>query len=149
MTLVHKTNVLNYAGNLWQRVFDEVAATEPDVVTDNIFGDILTDLAGAIQGGMGVATGANISPGGISMFEPIGGTAPDHVCKGTINPLAAIGAAALMLAELGETAGAARIDTAIRRVAPRMASMRAGAMGFTTQQVGDMVAESAAHPREP
>jgi 3-isopropylmalate dehydrogenase len=167
VTLVHKTNVLNYAGDLWQRTFAEVAARHPEVgtayahvdaaciylvedpdrfdvvVTDNMFGDILTDLAATVQGGLGVAAGANLNPEGVSMFEPIGGTAPDHVGKGTINPVAAIGAAALLLDSLGEHDAAARVDAGIRLAVSKMRSMRAGEMGFTTAEVGDLVAEGA------
>jgi 3-isopropylmalate dehydrogenase len=169
VTLAHKTNVLNFAGDLWQRAFDDAVATHPDtktayvhvdaaciylledpgrfdvVVTDNMFGDILTDLAATVQGGMGVAAGGNINPEGVSMFEPIGGTAPDHVGKGTINPVAAIGAAGLMLDTLGETAAAARIDAGIRLAVSKMRSMRAGEMGYSTTEVGDLVAEGAAN----
>src|SRR5204863_10000246 len=89
------------------------------VVTDNMFGDILTDLGAAIQGGMGVAAGANVNPDGVSMFEPIGGTAPDHVGRGTINPLAAIAAAGMMLEALGRPQAARRVDAGIRAVAPK------------------------------
>jgi 3-isopropylmalate dehydrogenase len=169
VTLAHKTNVLNYAGDLWQRAFDDAAAAHLDVrtayvhvdaaciylvedpsrfdvvVTDNMFGDILTDLAATVQGGMGVAAGGNINPEGVSMFEPIGGTAPDHVGTGTINPVAAIGAAALMLDTLGQTAAAARIDAGIRLAVSKMRSMRAGEMGYSTTEVGDLVAEGAAN----
>ncbi len=167
VTLVHKTNVLNYAGDLWGRTFGAVAAEYPDVrmaychvdaacvylledpgrfdvvVTDNMFGDILTDLAAVLQGGMGVAAGANLNPEGISMFEPIGGTAPDQAGRGTINPLAAIGALRLLLDALGELDAAARVDVGIRFAASKMASMRAGHMGFTTSEVGDLVVEGA------
>jgi 3-isopropylmalate dehydrogenase len=171
VTLAHKTNVLNYAGDLWKRAFAEVASRYPDVatayvhvdaaciyliesparfdvvVTDNMFGDILTDLAATIQGGMGVAAGANLNPepGGVSMFEPIGGTAPDHAGRGTINPIAAIAAAGLMLETLGESDGSRRVDGAIRLVVPKMRSMRAGEMGFSTFEVGEMVAEAVTH----
>ncbi len=167
LTLVHKTNVLTYAGDLYQRVVDEVAAGYPDVttdyahvdaaciyfldqpsrfdviVTDNMFGDIITDLGAMIQGGMGIAAGGNINPDGVSMFEPIGGTAPDHVGKATINPLAAIGAVRLLLAQLGETGAADRVDAGIRFATSKMASMRAGQMGFATSEVGDLVVEGA------
>jgi 3-isopropylmalate dehydrogenase len=169
VTLVHKTNVLNYAGNLWARAFEATAARYPDVataychvdaaciylvedpgrfdvvVTDNMFGDILTDLAATIQGGMGVSAGANLNPDGVSMFEPIGGTAPDHTGKGTINPIAAIAAAGMMLDALGEPAAARRVDAGIRAVAPKLRSMRAAQMGFTTSEVGDMIAEAASN----
>ncbi len=171
VTLVHKTNVLNYAGNLWGRAFEEMAASHDAVttaychvdaaciylvedpgrfdviVTDNMFGDILTDLAATIQGGMGVAAGGNLNPddGGVSMFEPIGGTAPDHTGRGTINPIAAIAASGLMLEALGQPAAALRVDAGIRAVAPKMRSMRAAEMGFTTSEVGDMIAEAASN----
>ena len=169
VTLAHKTNVLNVAGDLWARAFAEAAARYPDietayvhvdaaclylvedpgrfdvVVTDNLFGDILTDLAAAIQGGLGVAAGANLNPDGVSMFEPIGGTAPDHTGRATINPLAAIAAAGMMLDALGRQEAARRVDAGIRAVAPKLRSMRAGEMGFSTPEVGDMVAEAAAH----
>jgi 3-isopropylmalate dehydrogenase len=167
LTLVHKTNVLTFAGDLYQRVVDEVAAEFPSVetdyvhvdaaciyfldwparfdviVTDNMFGDIITDLGAMIQGGMGIAAGGNINPAGVSMFEPIGGTAPDHTGKGTINPLAAIGAMEMLLQQLGETASAERVDRGIRAATGRMKSMRAGEMGFSTAEVGDIVVEGA------
>jgi 3-isopropylmalate dehydrogenase len=168
LTLVHKTNVLTFAGDLYQRVVDEVGASEyPDVerdyvhvdacciyfldqpsrfdviVTDNMFGDIITDLGAMIQGGMGIAAGGNINPDGASMFEPIGGTAPDHVGKGTINPLAAIGAVGMLLTELGEAEAADRVDAGIRFACSKMASMRAGEMGYSTSEVGDLVVEGA------
>jgi len=167
LTLVHKTNVLTFAGDLYQRVVDEVAAGYPDVetdyvhvdaaciylldmpsrfdviVTDNMFGDIITDLGAMIQGGMGVAAGANINPEGVSMFEPIGGTAPDHVGEGTINPLAAIGALGMLLDTLGEVGAARRVDAGIRFACSKMTSMRAGEMGYSTSEVGDLVAEGA------
>jgi 3-isopropylmalate dehydrogenase len=168
LTLVHKTNVLTFAGDLYQRVVDEVGAEYRDVerdyvhvdaaciyflerparfdviVTDNMFGDIITDLGAMIQGGMGIAAGGNINPEGVSMFEPIGGTAPDHQGKGTINPLAAVGAVGMMLRELDETAAADRVDRGIRFATSKMTSMRAGEMGFTTSEVGDLVVEGAA-----
>ena len=167
VTLVHKTNVLTFAGDLYQRVVDEVATEYPDVetdyvhvdaaciyfldspsrfdviVTDNMFGDIVTDLGAMIQGGMGIAAGGNINPEGVSMFEPIGGTAPSETGKGTINPLAAIGALEMLLRQLGEVTAADRVDRGIRAATSRMKSMRAGEMGFTTTEVGDLVAEGA------
>jgi 3-isopropylmalate dehydrogenase len=167
LTLVHKTNVLTYAGDLYQRVVNEVATEYPGVttdyahvdacciyfldqpsrfdviVTDNMFGDIITDLGAMIQGGMGIAAGANINPDGVSMFEPIGGTAPDHVGRGTINPLAAIGAVQMLLAVVGEEAAATRAFEGIRFATSKMSSMRAGEMGFSTSEVGDLVVEGA------
>jgi 3-isopropylmalate dehydrogenase len=169
VTMVHKTNVLNYAGDLWARAFAGMAPEYDDVgtaychvdaaciylvedpgrfdvvVTDNMFGDILTDLAATIQGGMGVSAGANLNPDGVSMFEPIGGTAPDHTGQGTINPIAAIAAGGLLLQALGEREAARSVDSAIRSVAPKLRSMRAAEMGFTTSEVGDMIAEAAAN----
>jgi 3-isopropylmalate dehydrogenase len=138
LTLVHKTNVLTFAGGLWDRTFDEVAAEYPQVttaynhvdaaciyfvqdphrydviVTDNLFGDILTDLGGAVSGGIGLASSANLNPArtGPSMFEPVHGSAPDIVGTGTANPTAAILSAALMLDFLGEGAAADRIRAA-------------------------------------
>ena len=167
LTLVHKTNVLTFAGDLYQRVLDEVAVEFPDVetdyvhvdaaciyfldspsrfdviVTDNMFGDIITDLGAMIQGGMGIAAGGNINPDGVSMFEPIGGTAPSETGKHTINPLAAIGALEMLLRQLGESEAAGRVDAGIRAATQRMKSMRAGEMGFTTTEVGDIVVEGA------
>ena len=139
LTLVHKTNVLTFAGDLWQRTVDEVAAELPDVatayhhvdaacihmvsdptrydviVTDNLFGDILTDLAGAVTGGIGVAASANLNPArtGPSLFEPVHGSAPDIVGTGTANPVAAILSAVMMLEHLGEADAAARIRKAV------------------------------------
>jgi 3-isopropylmalate dehydrogenase len=165
VTLVHKTNVLQFAGDLWMRAFAEMAARYPAlttdyvhvdaacvhllerparfdvVVTDNMFGDILTDLGAVLQGGMGVAAGANLNPQGVSMFEPIGGTAPEHVGRGRINPIAAVAALEMLLRELGEEQAADRVDRGIRFAISKMASMRAGEMGFTTSEVGDLVVE--------
>jgi 3-isopropylmalate dehydrogenase len=138
LTLVHKTNVLTFAGDLWQRTFDEVGAEFPDVataynhvdaatiyfvqdpqrydviVTDNLFGDILTDLGGAVSGGVGLASSANLNPSrtGPSMFEPVHGSAPDIAGQGVADPRAAILSAALMLEFLGEHDAAARIRKA-------------------------------------
>jgi len=138
LTLVHKTNVLTFAGDLWQRTFDEVAAEHPDVttaynhvdaaciyfvqdpgrydviVTDNLFGDILTDLGGAVSGGIGLASSANLNPSrtGPSMFEPVHGSAPDIVGTGKADPTAAVLSAAMMLDFLGEAEAAARIRKA-------------------------------------
>jgi 3-isopropylmalate dehydrogenase len=164
LTLCGKTNVLTYAWDLWARVFEEVAGEYPQVetayahidaaclwmvedprrfdviVTDNMFGDIITDLGAAIQGGMGIASGANINPNGTSMFEPIGGTAPGFEGTGMINPLAAIGAAGMMMSVLGESGAGAAIDSAVGEVAGSLPSLRAGEMGISTGEVGDRVA---------
>ena len=157
LTLVHKTNVLTFAGDLWQRAFNEVGAEFPDVetaynhvdaaciymvespqrydviVTDNLFGDILTDLAGAVAGGIGLAASANLNPArtGPSLFEPVHGSAPDIVGTGKANPLAAIRSAAMMLEFLGESDAAARIDKAMQDVIP---------MTGSTTELGDAVA---------
>ena len=171
LTLCGKTNVLTYAWDLWARVFEDVGSEYPAVetayahvdaaclwmvedpgrfdviVTDNMFGDIITDLGAAIQGGMGIASGANLSPGGVSMFEPIGGTAPGFEGTGQINPLAAIGAAAMMLAELGETAAGAAVEEAVGLVAGSLPSLRAGQMGATTKEIGDRVVEVVSNAR--
>jgi 3-isopropylmalate dehydrogenase len=161
LTLVHKTNVLTFAGGLWQRSFDAVATEYADiataynhvdaaciylveapgrydvVVTDNLFGDILTDLAGAVSGGIGLAASANLNPArtGPSLFEPVHGAAHDIVGTGRANPLAAIRSAALMLDHLGEQDAGARITKAVLESA---GSVRAGA---TTTEIGDLVAE--------
>jgi 3-isopropylmalate dehydrogenase len=164
LTLVAKTNVLTYASDLWQRTFLQVADDYPTVKTDynhvdaccmwmvknpewydvivttNMFGDIITDLAAMIQGGLGVAAGGNINPGGVSMFEPMGGSAPKYTGQGVINPIAAIAAAMLMLETLGEERAARRVERAIMKVTgTKLKSMGAGKMGFSTSQVGDLV----------
>ena len=168
LLLCGKTNVLTYAHDLWWRVFQEVGEEYPDVtkdyahvdatcmwmvrsperfdtiVTDNMFGDIITDLGAAIQGGLGIAAGANLNPEGVSMFEPIGGSAPKYTGKNVINPLAAICAVGMMLAELGEQRSARRVEQAVAWVtAHKVRNLAAGKMGYTTQQVGDLVAEAA------
>jgi 3-isopropylmalate dehydrogenase len=164
LTLCGKTNVLTYAHDLWQRVFDEVAKEYPDIktdyvnvdalcmwmvknpewfdviVTDNMFGDIITDLGAMIQGGMGIAAGGNINPHGPSMFEPIGGSAPKYTGKNVINPLAAISALQMMLEHLGELNSARIVEQAIIKVITQdLESMSAGEMGHTTSEVGDLV----------
>ncbi len=166
LALVGKSNVLTYMYELWNRVFAEVGSEFPDVkreyyhvdatclymvaspemfdiiVTENMFGDIITDLAAITQGGLGVAAGGNINPKGVSMFEPIGGTAPMWTGKNAINPIAAIGAGAMMLTALGEEAAGRAIEAAIAKTTPQMKSQMANQMGFTTTQVGDLVAAS-------
>ena len=166
LTLCGKTNVLTYAWNLWERVYHEVAREYPDVqtdyahvdatcmwmvknpeffdviVTDNMFGDIITDLGAMTQGGMGIAAGGNINPNGVSMFEPIGGSAPKYTGMNVINPLAAIGALGMLLETLGEQKAADLIDKAIAKATgEKMKSMSAGKMGYSTTEVGDMVAQ--------
>lgn len=165
VTLCGKTNVLTYTFDLWERVFHEVGQKEyPDIVrdyahvdatvmwmvknpewfdvivTENMFGDIITDLGAMIQGGMGIAAGGNINPQGVSMFEPIGGSAPKYTGQNVVNPLAAIGAAAMMLETIGETKAASKIEAAIESVcAIKLKSMAAGKMGYGTSEVGDLV----------
>jgi 3-isopropylmalate dehydrogenase len=165
LTLCGKTNVLTYAFDLWQRALDEVSKEYPTVLTDyvhvdamciymiecperfdvvvtgNMFGDIITDLAAVTQGGMGVAPGANINPDSIGMFEPIGGTAPAFTGKNEINPMAAIGAAQMMMDHLGEIAAAKDIECAMTDVIKKMNSMAAAKMGYGTDEIGNMVAE--------
>ena len=163
LTLCGKTNVLTYAFDLWQRAFNDVAKEYPDVqtdyahvdaicmwmvknpewfdviVTDNMFGDIITDLGAMIQGGMGIAAGGNINPNGVSMFEPIGGSAPKYAGLNIINPVAAIAAAQMMLEHLGETGAAGLIEDAIKRVVSSdLKSLSAGRMGYSTTEVGDL-----------
>ncbi len=165
--LVGKTNVLTFVYDLWERAFHEMGKKDyPDIrrdyyhvdatcmwmvkspewfdvlVTGNLFGDIITDLGAITQGGMGIAAGGNINPEGVSMFEPIGGSAPKYTGMGVINPLAAICAMQMMLETLGEEAAAKKIDEAVRYVtANKLKSLAAKQMGYTTSQVGDMVAE--------
>ena len=172
LTLCGKTNVLTYAFDLWERAFHEIGQKDyPDVkrdyahvdattmwfvknpewfdviVTDNMFGDIITDLGAMVQGGMGIAAGGNINPGGTSMFEPIGGSAPKYTGQGVINPLAAICAGQMMLDFLGETTAAAAIETAVIKITrEKIKSLAAGKMGYATSQVGDLVAAAVGTP---
>jgi len=166
LTLCGKTNVLTFAFDLWERTFYEVAKEYPDIttdyahvdaitmwfvknpewfdviVTDNMFGDIITDLGAMIQGGMGIAAGGNINPDGVSMFEPIGGSAPKYTGKNVINPLAAICAGGMMLETLGEEKAGQLIERAVIEVTGKhLKSLAAGKMGYTTQEVGDLVAK--------
>ena len=162
LTMVHKVNVLERAGSLWQRVFAEVATAYPTVptayqhvdatalllvtqprrfqviVTDNLFGDILSDLAAGLVGGIGYVGSGNIHPGGLSFFEPVHGSAPDIAGRGKANPIGAVLSAALMLRHLGEEAGAARIEAAVAVVAGKAADGES-----TTREIGDMLAEAA------
>jgi 3-isopropylmalate dehydrogenase len=118
------------------------------IVTDNMFGDIITDLGAMIQGGMGIAAGGNINPEGVSMFEPIGGSAPKYTDKNVINPLACIGAAAMMVKELGEEDYSQHIENAIIKTAISLESLSAGKMGMSTSEVGDMVLNSLLNENE-
>ncbi len=164
VTLCGKTNVLTYAFDLWERTFYEVAKEFKDVeadyahvdatcmwmvknpewfdviVTDNMFGDIITDLGAMIQGGMGIAAGGNINPKGVSMFEPIGGSAPKYTGMGVVSPLAAIAACQMMLENLGEEAAGQDIERAMMKVVSRdVKNLTAAKMGYTTSEVGDLV----------
>ena len=171
LTLVHKCNVLTHCGDLWVRAHQEMGDRDyPDVkqdynhvdactmwfvkqpewydvvVTENLFGDIITDLGAMIQGGMGIAAGGNINPdrGGVSMFEPIGGSAPKYTGKNVINPIAAIAAGGMMLDTLGETEAAQAVDRAVTGAlnGGKIKSLAAGRMGLGTSEVGDLVAAS-------
>lgn len=166
LTLCGKTNVLTFAFDLWERTFYEVAKEYPDIkpdyahvdaitmwfvknpewfdviVTDNMFGDIITDLGAMIQGGMGIAAGGNINPKGVSMFEPIGGSAPKYKGKNMINPLAAICAGGMMLEHIGEEKAGRAIEDAVMKVTGNhLKSLAAGQMGHTTNEIGDLVAK--------
>lgn len=173
LTLVAKTNVLTYAHDLWWRAFNEIGQADyPDIKRDynhvdaccmwfvknpeyydtivvpNMFGDIITDLGAMIQGGMGIAAGGNINPQGTSMFEPIGGSAPKYTGQDVINPMAAIGALAMLLQVVGDQKEAPairragdRVESAIAATCPKLKSMSAGQMGYSTSAVGDLVCE--------
>ncbi|MEQ8819124.1 MAG: 3-isopropylmalate dehydrogenase [Sumerlaeia bacterium] len=165
--LVGKTNVLTYAFDLWERAFNEMGeAGFPDVtrayhhvdaccmfmvmkpelydviVTDNMFGDIITDVGAIIQGGLGISASGNINPepGGVSMFEPVGGSAPQFKGQNTINPLACINAGAMLIRHLGEKEAADAIDSAVEKVAGELPGLGVGEMGMGTDAVGDRVA---------
>ncbi|MCX7770598.1 MAG: 3-isopropylmalate dehydrogenase [Proteobacteria bacterium] len=167
LTLCGKTNVLTYAFDLWERTYYEVAKEYPDIqtdyvhvdaccmwmvknpewfdviVTDNMFGDIITDLGAMIQGGMGIAAGGNINPHGLSMFEPIGGSAPKYTGLGVINPIACILAGEMLLRFLNEDSAAKRIeDAVIKVVSTKLKSLSAGKMGYSTSEVGDLIVEN-------
>jgi len=175
VTLVGKTNVLTYVFDLWERAFHEMGEKEfPDItrdyahvdattmwmvknpewfdvaVTTNLFGDIITDLGAMIQGGMGIAAGGNINPAGVSMFEPIGGSAPKYTGMDIINPLACILAGGLMLAHIGEEAAAAAIEESVVKYInspefPGLSASEIKAKGMTTQRIGDIVAGNVAN----
>jgi len=166
LTLVGKTNVLTFEFDLWERAFHEMGAKKyptvkrdyahvdatcmwfvknPEwfdvIVTDNLFGDIITDLAAMIQGGLGVAAGGNINPEGTSMFECMGGSAPKYTGKNVINPIAAINAAGMMLDFLGESKAGAAIGAAVVKIInTKIKSLAAGKLGFGTREVGDLIA---------
>jgi 3-isopropylmalate dehydrogenase len=169
LTLVHKCNVLTYTGDLWVRSHKEIGDAEyPDIiqdynhvdacnmwfvkspefydviVTENLFGDIITDLGAIIQGGLGIAAGGNINPQGVSMFEPMGGSAPKYKGRNIINPLAAICAGGMMLDTVGESEAAMAIDKAVSDTlaSGKIKSLAAGKMGMGTREVGDLIAKS-------
>jgi 3-isopropylmalate dehydrogenase len=167
LALCGKTNVLTYVYDLWERAFHEIGEKDyPDIrreyyhvdatcmwmvknpewfdviVTGNMFGDIITDLGAITQGGMGIAAGGNINPSGVSMFEPIGGSAPKYTGKNIINPLASICCGIMMLEHLDEDEAAHAIEKSVMNItANKIKDMGAGKMGYSTSQVGDMVAE--------
>ena len=168
LTLCGKTNVLTYAFDLWERAFHEIGEKDfpgiqrdyahvdattmwfvknPEwfdvIVTDNMFGDIITDLGAMVQGGMGIAAGGNLNPEGTSMFEPIGGSAPKYTGQNVINPLAAICAGQMMLDFLGESEAAQAIEQSVIGVTrDKIKELGAGKMGYSTTEVGDLVAGS-------
>ena len=170
LALCGKTNVLTYMYDLWERAFIEMGENDfkdiqrdyyhvdatcmwmvknPEwfdvIVTGNLFGDIITDLGAMTQGGMGIAAGGNINPEGVSMFDPIGGSAPKYTGKNVINPMAAIAAGQMMVETLGEEAMGKKIEEAIKKiVSTKMKSMGAGRMGYSTTEVGDLVATEVA-----
>lgn len=168
LTLCGKTNVLTYAFNLWERAFNEIAKEYSDIttdyahvdatcmwmvknpewfdviVTDNMFGDIITDLGAMIQGGMGIACGGNINPEGVSMYEPIGGSAPKYTGQNIINPLAGILAGGMMLEFLGEEKGGKLIEDCVKLALKKeIKSLSAGHMGMGTKEVGDLISRYA------
>ncbi len=166
LTLCHKTNVLTYAGDLWYRTLNDLAeqfpqvttdyvhvdamclymVTSPErfdvVVTDNLFGDIVTDLGAAIQGGMGLAASGNLNPDGRfpSLFEPVHGSAPDIAGRGWANPVAAVLTVAMCLTHLGEPEGAAMVEKGVANVLPTIKTMGGPDMGASTDQLGDRIA---------
>jgi 3-isopropylmalate dehydrogenase len=166
LTLCHKTNVLTYAGDLWQRTILEVAADYPEVtvdyvhvdaaclylvtqperfdviVTDNLFGDIITDLGAAVQGGMGLAASGNINPDRVfpSMFEPVHGSAPDIAGRGWANPVAAVLSLAMCLDHLGEAEAAVAVEEAATSILPELKAMGGPDMGMSTIEIGEFIA---------
>ncbi|HTX53850.1 MAG TPA: 3-isopropylmalate dehydrogenase [Candidatus Baltobacteraceae bacterium] len=170
LALCGKTNVLTYMYEMWERAFHEMGGRDyPDIkreyfhvdaicmwmiknpeifdviVTGNMFGDIITDLAAITQGGLGIAASGNINPQGVSLFEPMGGSAPKYAGKNVINPLAAICAGAMLLDTIGEPAAARSVEDAVMWVtANKVRNLAAGQMGYSTTQVGDLVAQRVA-----
>mgnify|MGYP006289210597 CR=1 FL=1 len=167
VTLAGKTNVMTYAFGLWAKVFEEIGEKDfPDIerdyahvdaicmwmiknpewfdviVTENMFGDIITDIGAITQGGLGVAAGGNINPEGVSMFESIGGSAPKYTGQNVINPIASICAVAMMLEALGEEGIGKAIDQAVVETTPKLKSLSAGKMGYSTSEVGDLIVDA-------
>jgi 3-isopropylmalate dehydrogenase len=167
LTLAGKTNVLTYAFGLWAKVFKEIGDQDysdverdyghvdaicmwmiknPEwfdvIVTENMFGDIISDLGAITQGGLGVAAGGNINPDGVSMFESIGGSAPKYTGQNVINPIASICAVAMMVDALGQAEMGKSIEKAIMQTTPELKSLSAGKMGYSTSEVGDLVAKA-------
>jgi 3-isopropylmalate dehydrogenase len=171
LTVCHKTNVLSFAGDLWWRTAQEVGAEYPSVeldyvhvdaaclylvqsperfdvmVTDNLFGDIVTDLGAAVQGGLGLAASGNLDPEKRhpSMFEPVHGSAPDIAGKGWANPVAAVISASMCLDHLGETEAARVVEEAAASVLPELKAMGGPDMGMSTAQIGDLIADRISH----
>lgn len=167
LTVCHKTNVLTFAGDLWWRTAQELAVEHPHVeldyvhvdaaclylvqsperfdviVTDNLFGDIVTDLGAAVQGGLGLAASGNLDPERRhpSMFEPVHGSAPDIAGRGWANPVAAVLSAAMCLDHLGQVEAAAAVENAAASVLPELGAMGGPAMGRSTAEIGDVIAE--------
>lgn len=170
LTVCHKTNVLTYAADLWWRTAQEVASDYPDVeldyvhvdamclylvtnperfdvvVTDNLFGDIITDLGAAVQGGMGLAASGNLNPDRThpSMFEPVHGSAPDIAGKGWANPVASVLSLAVCLQHLGESDAAAAVEAAAAGILPGLGAMGGPEMGASTDELGDRIADAIA-----
>jgi 3-isopropylmalate dehydrogenase len=170
LTLVHKTNVLTYAGDLWMRCFEQLGeeefpaverdyvhvdaaclyfVTQPErfdvVVTENLFGDIITDLGAAVQGGLGLAASGNLDPTrrAPSMFEPVHGSAPDIVGTGKADPIAAVMSLGTMLEFLGETGAAERVERAVSTELSERGDSRPDGLGYSTADAGDRLAELA------
>ncbi|MFH1771518.1 MAG: 3-isopropylmalate dehydrogenase [Candidatus Omnitrophota bacterium] len=164
VTLCGKTNVLTFAFDLWERTFNKLAkeyhgiktdyahvdatcmwmVKNPEwfdvIVTDNMFGDIITDLGAMIQGGMGIAAGGNLNPQGVSMFEPIGGSAPKYTGRNVINPMAAICALSMLLDEIGEVKASKSVEESVKKVVKeKLKALSAGKMGYSTSEAGDLV----------
>ena len=166
VTLAGKTNVLTYAFGLWDKVFNMIGEKDyPDIerdyghvdaicmwmvknpewfdviVTENMFGDIISDLGAITQGGLGIAAGGNINPDGVSMFESIGGSAPKYTGKNVINPIASICSVAMMVDSLGQMEMGKAIERAVMQTTPKLKSLSAGKMGYSTTEVGDLVVD--------